>query len=609
MLSIFFSVFLLQATYIDLFNNGHALLDQGKPKEAEMVLKESASLKPGYVPTLKALGEVYAKLGRLPEAIEQYEKAVKASPRDLRARGRLAELYSWAGNHDKSIVSYKDALELDPGNILLKNGLATVLRWSHRHEEAERLYREVLAVEPNDRDALKGLGKTYAMTGDLSGASEVLLRAIKLYPDDAELYKEMGTVLSWRRDFKEAQEYLDKAIELRPDYPEAVRTQGDVYLWMRDFDSALASYRKAADIEPGNVENYLLLARVYRQMDNLRMAEESVKAALRIDPGASGALELLRELRSTGSVRYTVVRTLGEAVEFGVFFFVFILLFITYRRRRRMLLRRHRLYFYFSNVVLPALVVITFVSFLGKETLTRWVGTSVVEDVMEAVLFFTLGVSMLALLWTERRSNTFSKTVVLVIGAHPDDIELGCGGYIMKLKDGGGAVYGLTMSRGEKGAQNAEKREEELRKAARFMELDGFWHLDFPDTRLDRVIYDMKDRIEDKIKETGATVVLTHTAIDTHSDHRAVFEASKVAARNISILCYEDVSTPREFIPNYFADITEYMEDKAKLVSLHRTQGDKTYMDPEVVKGRAAHRGLQANVQYAEAFKVYKLLR
>ncbi|MDP2689733.1 MAG: PIG-L deacetylase family protein, partial [Deltaproteobacteria bacterium] len=260
-------------------------------------------------------------------------------------------------------------------------------------------------------------------------------------------------------------------------------------------------------------------------------------------------------------------------------------------------------------ILLPALVVITFATFLGKDALTRWLDTTMVEDVMEAVLFFALGVSFLALLWTERRSQKFTNFVVLVVGAHPDDIELGCGGYIMKVKDGGGSVYGLTMTRGEKGAEDAKMREAELGRSARFMELDGFWQMDFPDTRLDTVVSEMKDSIEEKINETGATMVLTHTDIDIHADHRAVFESTKVAGRRISIMSYEDVSTPGEFMPNYYADITDYIEDKMKLVSLHKTQGGKTYMAPEAVKGRAAHRGLQANVQYAEAFKVYKLLR
>ncbi|MBI5642877.1 MAG: tetratricopeptide repeat protein [Deltaproteobacteria bacterium] len=605
--SVFLAAYLLQATYIDLFNDGHRLLDQGNIKEAEVALKESASLNPGYAPALKGLGEAYVKLKRLPEAIEAYQRAIEINPKDIQARGRLAELYSWAGNHDKAIVTYRDVLELDPRNPVLKTGLATVLRWSHRYDEAERLFKEVLALEPENNEALKGLAKTYSMAGDLTSSVAVFEKAVSIYKEDYELHKELGTVLAWQKDFKKAIIELGRSIELSPNYAEAHRTKGDVYLWMKSYQQAIEAYKKATDIEPNNLENHLLLARVYKHTGDNHLAEESVKAALRIDPAAGGALELLRELR--GGSGYLFINRVGDGVELTAFVFVFVLLFFTYRSRRRMLMRRHRIYFYFINFVLPALVFITFLSFLGRTSLTEWLDINLVEDIAEAILFFALGTSLMALLWTERRSHDFLNLRILAIGAHPDDIELGCGAFIMKAKDSGAKIYGLTMTKGEKGTEKAGKREDELKKAARFMELDGVWINDFPDTRLSDSVSGMKDVIEEKLKETGATLVLTHTPIDIHSDHQAVFEATKVAGRNVSVLCYEDVSTPREFVPNYFVDVAGYIEDKMKLVSFHKTQGEKNYMDPEVIKGRAAHRGIQGGVQYAEAFRVYKLLK
>lgn len=607
MISIFFATFLLQATYIDLFNEGHQLLDEGRYKEAEKVLVESVSANPSYIPALRELAKAYVKLKRFPEAIDQYRRIVEINPKDMTAWAQLAELYSWVGNHDKSIVTYKDALERDPANPVLKTGLAKVLRWSHRYDEAKRLYNEVLSTDVENHEALKGLAETHSMTGDLTAAIEVFEKAIKLYPEDPELRKEKGTVLAWQKDYTNALTELEKAVELSPNYAEAYRTMGDVYLWMKSYGHAERSYKKATDIEPANVENYLLLARVYRQAGDDHMAEESVKTALKFDPSNARALDLLRELRGTVDIDYG--KRLGDTLELVVFLFVFVLLLVVYRSKRRMLLRRHKLYVYFINFILPSLVLITFASFLGRDSLTTWVDIGVIEDITEAVLFLALGTSLLAILWSEHRGRDFSKMVIIAIGAHPDDIELGCGGFIMKAKDSGAKVYGITMTRGEKGTDKSGRREEEFGKAAKYMELDGFWTYDFPDTELDTVISGMKDVLEEKIKEVGASVVFTHTDMDIHSDHRAVFEATKVAARHISILCYEDVSTPSEFVPNYFVDVTGYIEDKLRLIAFHKTQGGKTYMDPEVIKGRAAHRGLQSNVQYAEAFKINKLVR
>lgn len=607
MFSLFFAAYLLQATYADLFKDGHALLEQGNAREAESVLKQSASLNPSYLPALKDLAEAYVKLKRFPDAAEQYQRVIGINPKDTGARGRLAELYSWIGNHDKSIVTYRDALDIDPGNLGLKTGLAKVLRWSNRYDEAERLYKEVLERDRDHHEALKGLAKTYSMNGDLKSSIETLDKALRLYPDDAELHKDIGTVLAWQRDYAKALVSLQKAVDLAPDYMDAYRTTGDVYIWMKAYKQAVAPYKKAVGLEPNNVENHILLATAYANSGNRSLAEEAVKAALRIDPADSRALKLLRAVKEEG--RYPIVKDIGEAIELGAFAVVFVILLLISRSKKRMLRRRHRLYYYFIKYALPSLVVATFISFVSKDYFSGWLNIVFLEELTEAVLFLSLSFSFFALLWSEHRQKEFSRMVILAVGAHPDDIELGCGAFIMKAKDSGAAVYGLTMSRGERGTDRNGKREEEFRRAAWFMELDGYWIMDFPDTGLQGNVAGMKDIIEEKIKEAGATLVLTHTSIDLHTDHQAVFEASKVAARNISMLCYEDVSTPREFVPNYFVDVSPYIEDKMKLIAFHRTQEEKPYMDPEVIKGRAAHRGIQSGLQYAEAFRIHKLLR
>lgn len=607
MMAVLIGAFLLQATFVDLYEQGHTLVEQGKYHEAEQVLKDAATLNPKYTPALEDLAKTYVRLKRFPEAVEIYKKLVAVNPSNMEARAHLAEIYSWLGNHDKSIMTYRDALELAPDNTLLKNGLAKVLRWNHRYDEAERLYREILAEFPGNHDALKGLAKTQAMDGSLTTSIKTLRKAIELYPDDPELHKELGTVLGWNKSYQEAIESLDSAIELAPGYVAAWRTKGDVYFWMKSYQQSVAAYEKATDIDPDNVDDYLQLAKIHAQAGNRVGAENAVKEALRIDPSNPQALDRLKELRGVDDFR--LIEKIGDVVEGVAFLFVFILILQAYRSKRRILMRRHKLYYYFISFILPAMLFITLAALVGRDFLAQWVERSVVEDITEAVLFIGLGASFLALLWIEHRGQDFSSKSFLVVGAHPDDIELGCGGFIIKIKDSGGKVYGMTMTRGERGTAKQGKREEEMTRSGNYMELDELWIYDFPDTELQTVVAEMKDALEEKIRETGANVVVTHADMDIHSDHRAVFEATKVAARNMSIFCYEDVSTTGDFVPNYFVDVSGYIEDKLKLISFHKSQGKKTYMDPEVIKGRAAHRGLQSGVQYAEAFMIYRLHR
>jgi LmbE family N-acetylglucosaminyl deacetylase/tetratricopeptide (TPR) repeat protein len=607
MLTIFATAYLLQATYLNSYNKGHALLEQGMPREAEVVLESSISENPGYVPALMDLAEAHVKLRHFHDAVEAYRRIIEIKPSDVAARGRLAELYSWAGDYDKAIVTYRDAIEIDPGNNGLKTGLAQVFRWYNRYDEAGKLYGVVIRSDPENREALKGLAKTYSMTGELPKAVQLLEKAQRLYPQDAELYKDMGTVLAWQQDYKNSIEWLKKAVSLAPDYAEAYRTLGDVYSWTRSYKPAVESYKKAIEIEPNNAENHALLARAYRSSGNRHMAEEAVKDALKIEPANAAALEVLRDIRTEPN--YPLIKDAAEAFELVSFVIAFIVILAISRSRRRILRRRHKAFFYVVNFIMPTLVMASFVSYIGKNSFAERLNMSFMEELTEGFLLLTLCLASGMFLWTQRKVKGLDKKVILAIGAHPDDIELGCGGFIMKAKDSGASVYGLTMTRGEKGSGGRGDREEEQKKATGFMELDGFWMTDFQDTRLNLSVSSMKELIEEKIRDIGVNMVLTHSAIDIHTDHQAVFEATKAAARNVSVLCYEDVSTPKEFVPNYFVDISWYVEDKLKMLAFHRTQKDKLYMDPEAVRGRAAHRGIQGGMQYAEAFSIYRLLR
>lgn len=196
---------------------------------------------------------------------------------------------------------------------------------------------------------------------------------------------------------------------------------------------------------------------------------------------------------------------------------------------------------------------------------------------------------------------------VLLVGAHPDDIELGAAGTALRLADEGQKVYGLVVTQGELGSSAPiGTRQGEAEAAAALLGFENLWMYDLPDTLLRRHIPEIRDVIEAKVRELGVRAVVTHGPQEVHGDHAAVFEAAKEASRNCSLVCFESISAPKEFVPNFFVNITPYISDKISAVEVHKTQAEKFYMNPELLRGRAAHRGLQAGVQYAEAFWIYR---
>jgi LmbE family N-acetylglucosaminyl deacetylase/tetratricopeptide (TPR) repeat protein len=553
----------------------------------------------------KELAKRYARSGALIDAIREYQAVLAASPDDVDARLHLAELLAWTGDYDRSLVTYEDLLRFWPTNLEARIAMAKVLRWSHRYADSEQQLQTVLRTDPGNLDALKGIAQTYALAGDFVKSLSFLDKGISLFPRDAELMAQKGTVLSWSGNLQEGILLLRKAVTLDPASASAYRSLADAYTWRREYSSAAENYRKALDLEPNSVETALDLARAYERADNRTLAEEVVTQVLRSNPTHHQALALLQEIRRDGRMDGArAMDMIGEPIAFLAV--LSIPTWVIYKRQRRSLWQAP-IYRNVYRIVFPALSLL----FLAAYTLRIVFETNVGYKLAEIVLLIVISAFTLLLFREHRPVAAISKPAsVLVIGAHPDDIELGAAGASLKLSHEGAKVYGLVLTEGEVGSPApVGTRKSEAQDGAHHLGLSDLWVLNFPDTQLRQHISQLRAVIEKKIKELEIQIVITHGPHETHGDHTAVFEATKEAARNCSVLCFESISAPKEFVPNYFVDITQYLPEKLLAIGSHKTQRRKFYMDLDLVRGRAAHRGLQAGVPYAEAFWVYRWVR
>jgi LmbE family N-acetylglucosaminyl deacetylase len=201
--------------------------------------------------------------------------------------------------------------------------------------------------------------------------------------------------------------------------------------------------------------------------------------------------------------------------------------------------------------------------------------------------------------------------VVLAVGAHPDDIELGCAGALALHKLKGDKVYLLVLTRGE-ASGNGEVRETECRESAKLLEVDGLSFGGLEDTRIDDG-RETIDAIEKVVNEVKPDIVYAPACEDTHQDHRNVGHATLSACRRCKIiLMYEGASTQRDFTPQVFVDLAKTFELKMKVTRLFGSQVNnhngiyKAAM--KAIEGLAKFRGYQAGVEVAEAFEVGKFI-
>jgi LmbE family N-acetylglucosaminyl deacetylase len=211
---------------------------------------------------------------------------------------------------------------------------------------------------------------------------------------------------------------------------------------------------------------------------------------------------------------------------------------------------------------------------------------------------------------TLRRSETVVATErrILVVAAHPDDLELAAGGSIARFADRGHEVRAIIMSEGSVGG-DPSIRPREAADAAHYLGLRLLTLHKYTDTMLGTQMEQMITTIESEIAQFNPDLILTHSANDQHQDHHSVHLAVLRAARRIpSILCFESPSVTAEFVPRFFVDISDYLDAKVGAVQWHANQMGKPYMGADRIIGQAAHRGSQAKVDHAEGFEVVRVL-
>jgi LmbE family N-acetylglucosaminyl deacetylase len=193
---------------------------------------------------------------------------------------------------------------------------------------------------------------------------------------------------------------------------------------------------------------------------------------------------------------------------------------------------------------------------------------------------------------------------VLAIGAHPDDIELGCGGALLAHVAAGDSVTMLVMTGGENGPGNDAQvsgRRAEQQHAARLIGATLVWG----GLRDCEVVADAAAvrRVEQVLEATAADLVYVHAPDDSHQDHRAVAAATLGAARRLPrVLHYQSPST-LTFTPTVYVDVTAHLTGKLAALGAHASQVERSAMvEPDAVVASARHWGAQARIGYAEAF-------
>jgi LmbE family N-acetylglucosaminyl deacetylase len=198
---------------------------------------------------------------------------------------------------------------------------------------------------------------------------------------------------------------------------------------------------------------------------------------------------------------------------------------------------------------------------------------------------------------------------ILAIGAHPDDIEFGCGGTLVKYARQGHEVSLLVMTDGGGGGDGQLRRQEQQAAGGTLRISRLFWG-EYPDTAipLDR---ESIQRVERVIREVEPDFIFVHFQDDTHQDHRHLSVATITATRYTRNVLFYEGPTTQNFSPSVYVDVDGVLQEKIIALRAHASQVTKTNIEGltiiDIARSSAHFRGIQGRVRNAEGFVPLRL--
>ena len=198
---------------------------------------------------------------------------------------------------------------------------------------------------------------------------------------------------------------------------------------------------------------------------------------------------------------------------------------------------------------------------------------------------------------------------ILAIGAHPDDIEYGCAGTLIKYAKRGHHIYLMVLTSGQEGG-SSEIRKQEQENAAELMSVQKIFWGGYHDTQLP-LNKELIEKIEEVLGEVNPDLILVNYGDDTHQDHRILTQATMSATRYVRNVLFFEVPTTQNFNPQVYVDISDTLERKSQVLNAHASQVMKTNIEDmyiiELAQANATFRGIQGRVKFAEAFAPLRL--
>src|SRR6476660_9826471 len=236
-----------------------------------------------------SLAELYAKTGRIRDAVLEAQEIIKRDPNNLEAHKLLGRIYLRSlgdlqpGTQSREVLNlaieqYEAITKIEPKNGDNHLLLGRLYFLNKDAVKAEAEFKSALTLDPNSEEAITNLAYLYNDEGANNKAAD-LLKTVPEGQRSAKIYSALGTTYEQQKDYKNAIASFRKALAMDKENLDAMRGLAQNLANDNQIDAALDEYRTIQDADPQDATAALRVAEIYRRMGKFDLALENLKKA------------------------------------------------------------------------------------------------------------------------------------------------------------------------------------------------------------------------------------------------------------------------------------------------------------------------------------------
>lgn len=264
----------------------------GRSEYADRAIQEyraalAADSSSGYLDS--ALAEIYAKTGRIRDAVAEAQEILKRDPDNVEAHRLLGRVYLrslgdlQSGTQSSEVLSraieqYEALVKLDPKSLEDRLLLGRLYRLNNEISRAEQQFQTAVRLQPYSEEAVTTLAYLYNETNQ-SAKAAAILTSVPVEGRSGRLYGALGYTYEQQKNYKKAIEAYRQAVELDKENLDARRGLAQNLLNDGQSEAALSQFKTIVTVDPQDPQSYMRIAEIYRRDGKFDEALEALKKA------------------------------------------------------------------------------------------------------------------------------------------------------------------------------------------------------------------------------------------------------------------------------------------------------------------------------------------